>query len=281
MSSAAFIGILKWVALCYGGLLALLYFGQGYLIFAPWAVAAPSFDGHPLRPAFEQAQAQTQDGLDLAFWHAAPQEGKPVIVFFHGNAIHALQGIQRAAFFHQAGYGFVMAEYRGYGGNKGRPTEQGLYQDARAVINKVKVLYPDAPLVMYGESIGTGVAVQMATEFPAEFPAAAVVLEAPYTSITDVGRAQYPIFPVALLLRHKFESDTKITEIHNAPLLIIHGTRDTIVPYRLGRGLYERAAEPKFFLEVDGAGHNDLHAHNILPRIEAFLSNKGEGGPSE
>lgn len=256
---------MKWIlaaVFLYAFALVALYLLQGRLLFASWASPVPRIEDIPAGHALEAAKSR-----DIRYWLTPPQGDKPVIVFFHGNAAHALHGAFRADFLGRLGYGVVLAEYRGYGGNDGTPGEAAIYADSELILRDVMKRWPGRGIVLYGESLGTGVAVEMATRIAAT----AVVLEAPYSSITDVARTRYPIFPVKQLVRHKFDSVGKIRHL-NAPLLIFHGNRDNIVPFWMGQALFALAPEPKRFIEVKDAGHNNLHQFGILPQIAAFIA---------
>jgi fermentation-respiration switch protein FrsA (DUF1100 family) len=171
------------------------------------------------------------------------------------------------------GYGALLVEYRAYANNPGSPTEQGLYADGRAALAQVKARgYGGKSLVFYGESLGTGVATQMAYEAYEQGEAvAAVILEAPFTSIADVGAGRYPFLPVQLLTRDRFESLARIKNLA-APLLIIHGERDRTVPVKFGKRLFDAASAPKERLWVAEAGHNDLFDFGAGEAVLAFLS---------
>lgn len=248
-------------AVGYGGLLGLLYAAQRRLLFFP--------DRAPARPeAWNVADmapivVRTVDGLDLTGWHRPPSRaGLPTVVLFHGNAGHLGMRGFKARHLLDAGFGVLLAGYRGYGGNPGQPSEDGLYADARAFLDRMG----EAPVVVYGESLGTGVAVQMAVERRV----AGVVLEAPYTSVPDIGAMRFPWAPVRLLMRDRFDSLAKIGRIR-APLLIVHGERDRTIPIRFGRRLFEAAAEPKRAAWLPAAGHNDVYDHGAFEIVRRFL----------
>jgi len=215
----------------------------------------------------------TEDGLELFAWFKSPSDPlKPVVVIFHGNAGTLGGRGFKARLFMDQGYGALLVEYRAYANNPGSPTEQGLYADARAALAQVKALgYGGQSLVFYGESLGTGVATQMASEAHEHGEAvAAVILEAPFTSITDVAVGRYPFLPVRLLARDRFESLARIKDI-GAPLLIVHGERDRTVPIKLGKRLFDAASAPKEHLWVAEAGHNDLFSFGVGEAVLAFL----------
>lgn len=216
------------------------------------------------------AKVITQDQLLLESWYfPATIPGKQVIVFFHGNAGNYGARIFKAQYYLNEGYGVLLAEYRGYGGNPGSISEQGLYLDGRAyidwLINKKSVQIED--IVLYGESLGTGIAVQMATEYDV----AGVSLEVPFSSLVDVASNQYPFAPVKYLLKDRFMSIDKIAKI-NAPLLILHGHKDKVIPFKFARKLFNKAVEPKKITEFPKGGHNDLYDFNAHTHVLGFLA---------
>ena len=222
-------------------------------------------------PQMKKILATTTDGLEITSWyHPATGKLKPTIVFFQGNTGQMGIRHEKVRSWINDGFGVVLTGYRGYSGNPGKPTEQGLYSDARATLDKLRDegLRNDE-IVLYGESLGTGVAVQMAIE--RHF--GAVMLEAPYTSIPDVGAGQYPFVPVSLLTIDRFDSIAKIDQI-STPLFVMHGDADRLVPYRMGQALFEAANQPKVFISVPNGEHNNLPAgqavHDFLGQWPAI-----------
>jgi fermentation-respiration switch protein FrsA (DUF1100 family) len=170
---------------------------------------------------------------------------------FHGAGVHIGYNGFKERLLLDGGYGVFACEYRGFAGNPGTPTDNGLYMDARAVMQWLKERgYSESKIVLYGESLGTGVAVQMATEYKVS----AVVLEAPYSSTLEVAEYLYPFVPVRYLMKDNLDSLSKIGNA-KAPLLIIHGTQDSLIPICFGRKLFDAASEPKTFIPVEGAEH--------------------------
>lgn len=218
----------------------------------------------------DEVVVQTEDDFILYGWYkkpASPQ--KPTIVWFHGNASHVGITAARAEPYLKEGYGLLAVEYRGYAGNPGSPTEQGIYKDARAFINWLKENgTQENNIVLYGESIGSGPAVQMATEYPA---LRALVLESPFTSAVDAASFHYPFAPVKWLLKDRYENLSKIKDI-KAPLIMAYGNKDRIVPYTLSEKLFEAAPEPKSRILIDGGDHNDLDDFNVSDKIISLLS---------
>ncbi len=212
---------------------------------------------------------ETADGLRLDHWYRPPVDGQaPVMVVFHGNAGHIGDRVSKLAEFLEAGFGVLIAGYRGYGGNPGRPSEEDLTGDARVLLDWLagQGIAP-ARTVLYGESLGTGIAVKMA----AERPAAAVILESPYTSIAYVAQMHYWYLPARWLLLDKWNSMDHIGRIE-APLLVVHGARDRTIPARYGRRLFEAAPDPKELFVLDQGTHNDLYEFPQVPdRVIDFL----------
>ncbi|HYD17994.1 MAG TPA: alpha/beta hydrolase [Patescibacteria group bacterium] len=254
------------LAVIYGLVLLAVYWGQRSLQYFPTADL-----GDPKLPEalkFQSLKIKTADGLENLAWYAPPADttGK-VIVYFHGNGGNISHRLPRAAIYLKRGYGVMLCEYRGYGGNRGKPTEKGLYDDARACVRYLADQgISTAQLILYGESIGSGVAVEMAREFQPP----RLVLEAPFSSAADVAKIAYPFLPVDMLMQDRFDSIDKIKDVKSA-LLIVHGTVDGIVPYRLGQKLFEAANHPKEFVSVEGAGHSDLYDYKIGEKVLDWL----------
>jgi len=195
----------------------------------------------------------TADGLQLHAWYKVAQINQPTLLYLHGNAGNIGNRIGFARQFIHAGFGLLLLEYRGYGGNKGRPTEKGLYEDGRAGLQFLQQqgVKPKS-IVLYGESLGSGVATKLAQEIRS----CAVVLQSPYTSLTELARYHYP-WLLFLKTWDKFDSMSRIASIQ-APLLILHGKKDDIVPFSQGVALFQRAHNPKEILSFELYGHNDL-----------------------
>ena len=206
-------------------------------------------------PGVSPLTVTTPDGLALLAWYMPPaREGGHVVLYLHGNAGNIGHRAYRFAPYHQIGWGVLMPEYRGYGGNPGRPSEQGLLTDSRAALAALVAMgFPPHRILLWGESLGSGLVVRLA----AEQPVAAVLLEAPYTSITDVAQLRFPFVPVRWLLRDRFESLRAVPEVR-APVLVMHGVRDRIVPVAMGRAMYKAAPQPKELWIAPDAGHVNL-----------------------
>lgn len=205
-------------------------------------------------------------------WTKAPREGRPLIVYFHGNGGHLgyRQHMYRALI--DAGYGLVALSYPGYGASEGAPSEEAIYRSARAAIayGENVMNTPVSRMIYYGESLGTGVAVQMATELPPGM----VVLQSPFTSVCARAQQIYRFVPVALLLKDRFDSLGKIAQMH-APLLLFHGDADSIVPVAMGKALFERANQPKKSVYYPGIGHADFVTLELVKEVSAFAKENG------
>jgi hypothetical protein len=204
----------------------------------------------------------------LAWWHKPESTDEPVIVYFHGNAGHLGHRAEKIKPYIDAGYGVLLVSYRYNAGAGGSPSEEALYDDGRAAMTFLaRKGVSSEQTVLYGESLGTAVAVTMALESSV----GAVVLESPYTSIAAVAQSHYWYLPTKFLVLDKFEAAAKIERI-DAPLLIVHGERDGIIPVEFGRTLFERAREPKVGRFLPEAGHNNLYEHGAAAEILGFLS---------
>jgi hypothetical protein len=201
-------------------------------------------------------------------WHIPPRGEQPVILYFHGNGGALRYRADRYRALTQDGTGLVALSYRGYGGSSGRPSEAGLIEDARAAYAFAAERYPESRLVLWGESLGTGVAIALA----AEKKVARLVLESPYLSTVAIAASAYPFVPVRWLMKDQFRSDLRIHDV-TAPVLIVHGDRDTVIPIESGEQLYALIAGPKRFLRVPGAGHEDLGMRAVAA-AKAFLAER-------
>jgi len=249
--------ILGVILAIYLAALVLLFVLQRSLLFVPNR-QRPDLAEAGLAPAMRSVELATADGLRLLGWYQPPAANPgAVLLYLHGNAGHIGHRSDRVRPYLEAGFGVLLPEYRGYGGNPGRPSEAGSYSDARAAFEFLaREGIGVERVVLYGESLGTGVAVQMAVEHGC----AALVLEAPYTSVAAVAQSRYWMFPVRPLVVDKFDSLSKIARVR-CPVFIMHGERDRIIPIRFGRALFEAASEPKdakWFAEGNHTNFDDL-----------------------
>jgi len=252
--------MLKWliaaVVVLYAGFVELLYVTQRSLQYFPERrrTAPRAVD----LPEAEEVVLDTADGERVIVWHVQPRQGRPVFLYFHGNGGSLRWRDERFRALIDDGSGLVALSYRGYGGSSGRPTERGLIEDAAAAYAFATARYPAERIVLWGESLGSALALAVA----AEKPVGRLVLEAPFTSAVDVGAKHYWFVPVRLFMKDQFRSDLRAGKV-TAPVLVVHGENDTTVPVTLGERLYGLIRAPKRFVRIAGAGHNDLGAQAV------------------
>jgi uncharacterized protein len=260
--------LLGFALIAYAALVGGLFLFQRQLLYFP-DKTRPELAGLEQLGVREVALA-TEDGLSLLSWYLPAHPGRPVILYFHGNGGNIGHRVQRMLRFAREGYGVLMAEYRGYGGNPGTASETGFYTDARAALDFLERegVAPN-PLVLYGESLGSGVAVELATQHEV----AGLILEAPPTSVAEVAQCHFPYIPAARLVIDRFDSRSRIGRVR-APILVLHGERDRVVPIRFGRALLEAAPEPKEGWFAPEAGHEDLARYGGLDAVVVFIERR-------
>jgi uncharacterized protein len=261
--------VLGWTAAialcCYVALATIIYLAQRSLMYFPDTVhVLPAEAG---LPEAGEVPLTAADGVGIIAWHVPPRDAKPVILYFHGNGGALRFRVERFRRLIADGIGLVALEYRGYGGSAGSPTEQGLIADADAAYRFAAARYPTQQLVLWGESLGSGVAIAVA----AERPVGRVILEAPFTSAVAVGARHYWYLPVSLLMKDQFRSDTRIGKI-TAPVMIMHGVHDHVVPYAMGEQLFDLANKPKRLVRFLDGDHEDLDANGALDAVARFLA---------
>ena len=217
----------------------------------------------------------TGDGERLVAWYVPPRrDDAPVFLYFHGNAgnLGRPGRADRLRLLVEDGSGLLAIHHRGYGGSTGSPSEAGLHADARAAWHEAARRHGPSRLVAYGESLGTGVAVRLAVDRDV----AAVVLDAPYTATSDVAAARYPFLPVDLLMRDPFRSRDIVGRI-TAPLLILHGTDDRVIPVEQGIALAGLARAPSRLVVFRGGRHESLPRDGGIHEVRAFLADAAAG----
>ncbi|HEX3993562.1 MAG TPA: alpha/beta hydrolase [Acetobacteraceae bacterium] len=241
------------LAFSYGLIATLLYLFQRRILYHPNRTP-PDLAAAGL-PQVRQITVPTPDGLALVAWYLPPaQSHGRVVLYLHGNAGHIGHRAYRLEPFQRLGWGVLLLEYRGYGGNPGKPSEAGLILDAHAGMAALQEMgFPLSTILVWGESLGTGPAVQLAVEHKV----GALLLEAPYTSIADIARSRYRLFPVDWLLLDRFDSLDRIGSVQ-APVLVMHGAYDTIIPTAMGRAIYAASPDPKRLWIAPHAGHLDM-----------------------
>ena len=261
--------VLKWLVVLasvgyLGGLVVLFFVQRAFIFPIPQTVRTT-----PQAAGFPEAEEQlltTADGERVIVWHVPAKPGRAVVIYFAGNGdfLAGLAGRFRAIT--SDGTGLVALSYRGYAGSSGRPSEQGLLQDAAAAYAFTSARYGADRIVAWGFSLGSGVAVALA----AEQPVGKLILEAPYTSIVDIAGPLLRIAPVRWLIRDQFRSDQRIGRV-SAPLLIMHGARDATIPISFGERLFALAHEPKQFVRFPDGDHNNLDDYGAIERARDFI----------
>ena len=249
-------------------LLIVVFFFQRNLLYHP-SVDNYLKDQAINEPAeIKKVKIVTNDKINLTGWfYNRDLEKFKTILFFHGNAGSLENRTYKLDHFKNLDVNFLIIAWRGFSGNKGKPSEEGLYEDAESAVkwlnsNGVK----EKNIILYGESLGTGVAVEIAQNKKY----AGVILESPFTSMVDLGKKYYPFFPVRFLLKDKFESYKKIVNI-SVPILIVHGQVDKIVPYAMGEKMYELANQPKFFYAQEYGDHMVEYDEKLLKALVQFI----------
>jgi fermentation-respiration switch protein FrsA (DUF1100 family) len=255
------------VLVAFGGFVALMYVAQRSLMYHPDRQRTPPADAG--LPQAEELVLDTADGEKVIVWHIPPKGDRPVVLYFQGNGGGLNLRADRFRELTSDGTGLLALSYRGYGGSSGSPTETGLIADAETAYTFAVSRYPPERIVPWGESLGSGVAVALASTRKV----ARLILEAPFTSAVDVGARVYWFLPVRLLMKDPFRSDLRIAQV-SVPILIVHGTRDNVVPFAFGERLFALANEPKRFVRVEGGGHSDLDRFGAIAAVHAFLDDR-------
>lgn len=262
--------VIRWIAIIlaagYFAALVLLFLRQRDMLFPIPTIerTAPAAAGFP---EAEEHVLAASDGEKVIVWHVPARPGRPVILYFHGNGDSLAGLVGRFNAMTADGTGLVALSYRGYAGSSGAPSEDGLLRDAAAAYAFAAARYEPQRIVAWGFSLGTGVAVAIASEQAV----GKLVLEASYTSIADVVAPLYWFAPARLLMRDPFHSDRRIARV-TAPLLIMHGTNDPVIPFALGERLFALAHEPKRFVRIPGGGHDDLASFGAIEIARQFIN---------
>ncbi len=255
---------------CYVALCLLVFFVQRRLIYFPvrWTAA----EARRANPGYEEIRLRTSDGEELHAWLNRVDRSPWTVIIFHGNAGNLTYHEAPLELFRALGFQALLFDYRGYGLSSGSPTEAGLLRDGEAVRQYVTTTLsvPQERVVYFGQSLGSGVAVLLA----AAQPPGRLILESAYPTLAAVARVHYPYLPAGLLMRDRFAAVDEIAAV-KCPVLFLHPEQDEIIPIDLGRALYARASDPKRFVPLPGAHHNDVF-HQSLDRhvaaITEFLS---------
>ncbi len=210
-----------------------------------------------MRLEFEDVRFRASDGTRLHGWYLAGEEGRPLVVFCHGNAGNISHRVDNLRLFRELGLSVFIFDYRGYGQSEGKATENGTYADMRGALSWLKEKgWSKSQMIYFGRSLGAAIALQLAVEQPP----AGLVLESPFTSIESIGKELYPVLWMLAgwALDARYDNMAKINQI-KSPLLIFHGEQDEIIPHKMGLELFERALQPKTFYSIPLAGHNNTY----------------------
>ena len=246
-------------------ILVTLFFFQRNLLYHP---SENNYYGDKLKVSVSKVKIKTKDNIELVAWYHKKNNGNfKTILFLHGNAGSLENRIHKINHFKDFDINFLIIAWRGFSGNKGSPTELGLYEDAKSAIIWLKNKgLKNQDIILYGESLGTGVV----TEIAQNNNFSGIILESPFTSMIDAAKNKYPIFPIKYLLKDKYESDKKIKNI-NSPILIMHGEVDKIVPFWMGKKLYELANQPKYSYFPKNDDHMMEFNKDLINSINSFI----------
>ena len=246
--------------------LVFLYFYQRNLLYHP---NENNYSGDKISVDIEKVKIQTADNIELLGWyHEKNLKDYKTLVYFHGNAGSLENRIHKLNHFQDMNINFLIIAWRGFNGNKGKPSERGLYLDGKSTIDwLIKKGVNEENIILYGESLGTGVATHLAQNKNY----AGVILETPFTSMVDAAKNFYPYIPVNLLLKDKFENFKKVKNI-NIPILVMHGEIDQIVPFSMGKKIYEIANNPKYSYFTKYDDHMMEYDENLVLALKSFFN---------
>jgi fermentation-respiration switch protein FrsA (DUF1100 family) len=237
------------------------------------ALLYPAPQGKPAPPlGFEEIKLVAEDGVQTRAFYRKARAGMPTVLYYHGNGETLSGSLTGTRHLAEAGYGLLLPEYRGYGGQSGTPGEAGFYADGRAALEwlSAQAISADQTIIS-GYSIGSGTAVQMAVEREP----AALILNAPFRSLTGLVSDKFPWLPVSLLLRDRFDSEAKLANF-GKPVLMTHGERDTLIPPSNTLSLSKVIKDHEYHWFAD-LGHNDMYHNAVLERQLEWLERKGLG----
>jgi fermentation-respiration switch protein FrsA (DUF1100 family) len=251
--------------LFYAAAIAVLYFAQRRFLYFPDPLrTAPAEAG---LPEVSERIIATPDGEKIVAWYGKARAGEPTLLYFHGNGGSLELRAERIRKYLDRGRGMFMMSYRGYSGSTGLPSEAVNVADAKLAYEAlIREGVGPENILLYGESLGSGVAIQLA----AQNKVAGLILDSPYTSIVERAKQLYPWLPVGLLLEDRYDSLRHIRDVH-APLFILHGEADDVIPVDMGRRLFDAANEPKDITTLPGAGHDDHHMFGSFEIINRWI----------
>ena len=249
-------------------LLIIVFLFQGNLLYHPNTNNYLKDQAEREPAGIEKVIIVTKDKTNLIGWFYNRDLDKfKTILFFHGNAGSLENRTYKLNHFKNLNLNFLIIAWRGFSGNKGKPNEMGLYEDAKSAVKWLSAKgIKEQNIILYGESLGSGVAVEIAQNKNY----AGIILESPFTSMINMGKKYYPFFPIKLLLKDKFENNKKIKKV-SIPVLILHGKDDKIVPFVMGKKMYELANQPKFFYPQEYGDHMIDYNTELLTVLKKFI----------
>ncbi len=263
------------ILLIYFGVIGWLYFNQRSLLYFPDKNIKPVAEYN--LPDTEDLMIKSQDGSQIQMWYHEPKNNMPMVVYLHGNSYTLGQRAPKFKELIDMGYGFAAPAYHGFSNSEGTPSMEAILGDARAAIQYLQSKgYETKDMLIIGESLGSGVSMHMATEY--QF--AGVFLITPYTSISDRAQEIYWYLPIKFLVKDNFKSYDKVDRI-NAPLLIVHGTKDLVIPHTHAERLIELAHTPKKLIIYEGKGHSNLDNREIFKEMTKYFIDEKKIGFNE
>ena len=253
------------ILVIYASVLVLLFIFQRNLMYHP---DENNYFGDKLEVNIEKVKIKTSDNIDLLGWfHKKDLKRLKTIVYFHGNAGKLENRIHKLNHFKDMDVNFLIIAWRGFSGNEGKPSEEGLYIDGNSAIMWLKNLgLSEEDIIIYGESLGTGIA----TEIAQNNNFAGLILETPFTSMIEAAKNFYPYIPVSLILKDKYKNNLKIKNV-NIPVLVMHGETDQIVPFWMGEKIYEIANQPKYSYFTKYDDHMMEYDEKLLSALKTFI----------
>jgi fermentation-respiration switch protein FrsA (DUF1100 family) len=243
-----------------------IYFYQRNLLYNP---SENNYLNDKINFNYKEIFIETDNNIKLKSWFINKDLKKfKTVVFFHGNAGNLLNRVHKINELNKLDINILLTSWRGFSGNKGKPSEKNLYYDAQQIIDWLKAQGLDnKDIVLYGESLGTGVA----TELASKNNFGGIILESPFTSMVDTAKIYYPYLPVNFLLKDRYDSKSKIKDI-KSPILIMHGKMDNIVPQQMGLELFEKANNPKYSYFPEDDDHMMNYNKQLLNKIKLFIN---------
>ena len=253
------------IFLAYISILLFTYFYQRNLLYHP---SENNYQGDSINFNYQEVFIDVEENIKLKSWFIKKDlKNFKTIIFFHGNAGDLTNRIHKLNELNKLDVNILIISWRGFSGNLGKPTEKNLYQDAK---KSVKWLYKNGiekkNIILYGESLGTGVA----TELGQDNSFAGIILESPFTSIANAAKIYYPYLPIDLLIKDRYDSIKKIKSI-KIPILVMHGKKDNVVPFKMGVELFEKANEPKYSYFSENDDHMMEFNDQLINSLKKFL----------